>query len=181
MPGPATPTTAPQRPPCTCSRRRWPRPSHPRSASIASLPAGSRVRSEFRSTCPPRKTLPAPTPSRRPSVRLHASPPRPHGTQGHRRRSRSGCAFLRHRSALHHRPNSGRRRRPRPHVRSAPHSFMRCHPEERSDEGSAVAFPNPESAHLHWLQHTLNLSPAVSFLFHTVLCPPHHPLSSRGA
>ncbi len=31
-PGPATPTTAPQRPLCTCSRKPWPRPSRPMSA-----------------------------------------------------------------------------------------------------------------------------------------------------
>ena len=39
-PGPATRTTAPQRPLCTCSRRPWPRHLRPTSASTASLPAG---------------------------------------------------------------------------------------------------------------------------------------------
>ena len=42
MPGLATPTTAPRRPPCICSPRPWPRHSRPRSASTASLPAGFR-------------------------------------------------------------------------------------------------------------------------------------------
>ena len=40
----------------------------------------------------------------------------PMGRNGDRRRRCPGCALLRHRPALHHRPNSGRRRRPGAHL-----------------------------------------------------------------